>query len=133
MHKQETRTCTRIFKCLYEEERCMVSRNLHRDKMHEHTRKRQDHAQECPNSFMRRRGAWFLETFLITRCTNTQGRDKTTYTNARGGEVHGFPKPPSSQNAETHKRKVYTLPQKSLNAFVRGTWVLSTGQECNNK
>ena len=48
----------------------MVSRNLPRRKMTKRTRETQKHAHENLNAFMRRRGAWFLETFPVTRRKN---------------------------------------------------------------
>ena len=60
----------------------MVSQNLPQHKMTKSTSKRQEHAHECLNAFMRRRGAWFPETFPITRHTNTQEGDKNTHMNA---------------------------------------------------
>ena len=110
-HTRKDKTHTWKFECLYEEKRCMVSRNLPRHKPTERTRKTrithtevraplwggelhgflkhsssQDgqthkentkHIHESLNTFMRRRGAWFPETFPVTRRPNTQGRHET--------------------------------------------------------
>ena len=109
---------TQIFECVCENERCMGKTESNPShKTNECTRRRLTHIRhKSPNAFVKRRGAWFLETFPIARRPNAQARDKITHTNARtplwGGEVHGFPKPSPSQEARTHRRKVYTWDTK---------------------
>ena len=67
----------------------MVSRNLPNHKTIKCTGKRQDHAHECSNTFMRRRGAWFLETFPVTRCRNTYEEGLHT---TNKSSIHAFVK-----------------------------------------
>ena len=56
----------------------MISRNLPHHKTTKCTSKTQEHTHENPNAFMRR-GASYPETFPVTRCTNTQAREKNTH------------------------------------------------------
>ena len=85
----------------------MVSRNLPHHKTTKRTSKRQEHTHESPNAFMRRRGASDPETFPITRCTNTQARDKNTH--ARMSELlHEKERCMVSRNRPYHKKTKHT-------------------------
>ena len=75
-------------------------KSTHSHKTNKHMRGKLTHT----NAFAKRRGKC-----PITRCTNTQARDKNTHMRVRmplwRGEVLGFPKPSPSQAAQTHKQE----------------------------
>ena len=113
-----THTHTQMSECMYEKERCIVSRNLPCHKTTERTRNIQ-------NTYMNVRTClWGGEVHGFPKPSPSQDNqmhkgDTKTHTKVQpllwAGEVHGFPKPSPSQDVRTHNKdtNTHTHTQKS--------------------